>query len=173
MKTLFNLSALTLAVTISTQTTAAEFSFTNKIDDNANALVLFYAQDGSNKQFKSLNKTLNNQLQRAIDSNDFSGKYASVVEVLATHSSDFNRVLIVGTGEQEKLDKALMSKLGGNIHAQLLANKTATATIASDELAGVNSNSVLAANFAHGANLRDHRFEKYKQTNSEYPHNQL
>lgn len=164
MKTLFNLSALTLAVTISTQTTAAEFSFTNKIDDNAHALVLFYAQDGSNKQFKSLNKTLNNQLQRAIDSNDFSGKYASVVEVLAPHNSDFNRVLIVGTGEQDKLDKALMSKLGGNIHAQLLANKTATATIASDELAGVNSNSVLAANFAHGANLRDHRFEKYKQT---------
>ena len=110
MKTFFNLSALALAVTISTNMQAAEFSFTNKIDSNAQTLVLFYAPEGSNKQFKSINKTLNNQLQRALDSKDFSGKYASVVEVLAPHNSDFNRVLIVGTGEQEKLDKALMAK---------------------------------------------------------------
>ncbi|NNG43059.1 leucyl aminopeptidase [Pseudoalteromonas sp. NEC-BIFX-2020_002] len=163
MKKILKASALTIALSLSTQSYAAEFNFSSKIDNTAQTLVLFYSEDGKNTLFNSTNKQLNNQLQRAVESESFTGKYASVIELLAPFNSDFKRVLIVGTGEQEKLDKALIAKLGGNIHARLIANKTTTASIAFDSVKGAVNNSELAANFAHGANLRDHRFEKYKQ----------
>jgi leucyl aminopeptidase len=163
MKNLIAFSALSIALALSTQSHAAEFNFSSKLDSNAQALVLFYSEDGSNTAFNSINKKFNAQLQHAIENESFSGKYASTVELIAPYNSDYKRVLIVGTGKQDKLDRALMTKLGGNIHARLMSSKTTTAAVAFDDVEGVNNNSVLSAHFAHGANLRDHRFEKYKQ----------
>jgi leucyl aminopeptidase len=163
MKKLVKTSSLAIALSFAMQSNAAEFTFSSNINKNAETLIVFYSKDGKNKQFKSLNKQFNEQLQRTIDIENFSGEYGSVAEIIAPHDSAYKRVLVVGTGKDDAFDKARTAKLGGNIHARLLGNKISSASIVFEDVNGAANNADLAANFAHGANLRDHRFEKYKQ----------
>lgn len=164
MKNVFNASAIAFALAISTQVTAAEINFSTKINNNAQTLVVFYSQDANNSAFNDVDKQFKNQLSHTIDIKQFDGKYGDILEVIPTNSRKQQRVFIVGTGKQQQLDKSTIAKLGGNVHATLLQNKVESASIVFDSVKGAISNPELAANFAHGANLRDHRFEKYKQT---------
>ncbi|MBW4965745.1 leucyl aminopeptidase [Pseudoalteromonas sp. CR1] len=164
MKHIIKASLLTLALSASLNTQAAQFSFSSKVDSDAHTLIVFYSQDGKNNQFKNLDKQFNGQLQRIIDVENFEGKYAKTAQLIAPLNSNYKRILVVGTGKQNELNKARIAKLGGNIHAQLVKYKADTANVLFDDVTGVDANHLLAANFAHGANLRDHRFEKYKQT---------
>ena len=166
MKHIIKASLLTLAISASLNTHAAQFSFSSKVDNNAHTLIVFYSQDGKNNQFKNLDKQFNGQLQRIIDVENFEGKYAKTTQLIAPLNSNYKRILVVGTGKQNELNKARTAKLGGNVHAQLVKYKADTANVLFDDVTGVDANHLLAANFAHGANLRDHRFEKYKQTPS-------
>lgn len=163
MSKLFKASALALTMTLSTQLNAAEFNFSSSINDEAQALVVFYSKNEQQYSLSTQDKQLTEQLKRAVEIENFTGKLGSVVELLAPSDSGFKRILIVGTGEQDSFDKAAAAKLGGDIHARLLKNKTTTASVAFEGIKGTINNSDLAANFAHGINLRDHRFEKYKQ----------
>lgn len=163
MKHIIKASAVALALTASVNIHAAEFKFSSQINNDAQTLVIFYSQEGENKQFKTLNKQFNGQLQRTLDIENFKGDYAQVAELVAPYKSNFNRVLVIGTGKKTDFNTASAAKLGGNIHARLLAKKIDTASVIFDDVVGLNSESELAATFAHGANLRDHRFEKYKQ----------
>jgi leucyl aminopeptidase len=166
MKNIIKASPLVLALSMAMHSQAAEFTFSSTINKDAETLVVFYSQDGKNSQFNAFNKQFNQQLQRTIEIDNFSGEYGSVAEIIAPHNSSYKRVLVVGTGKQQTLDKAQVAKLGGNIHARLLGNKITTASVVFDDVTGAVANADLAANFAHGANLRDHRFEKYKQNPS-------
>ena len=163
MTNIIKASSLAIALFAGMSTHAAEFTFSSNINKDAQTLVVFYSQDGKNKQFKALNKEFKQHLQRVINIENFKGDYASVAELIAPQNSKYDRILVVGTGKQKELDKARIAKLGGNIHARLLGNKVTTASVIFDDVTGLNNNAELAANFAHGANLRDHRFEKYKQ----------
>ncbi|WP_404340151.1 leucyl aminopeptidase [Pseudoalteromonas mariniglutinosa] len=163
MKTTIKLSAAALLLSTCISSQAADFVFSSQLNTAAQTLVVFYSQEGKNKQFKALNKQFDGQLQRAVEIENFAGNYAEVAEIIAPQKSNFSRVLVVGTGKEEDFDKASAAKLGGNIHARLVANKVNTASIIFDDITGLHANAELAANFAHGANLRDHRFEKYKQ----------
>jgi len=164
MKHIIKASLLTLALSASLNTQAAQFSFSSKVDSDAHTLIVFYSQDGKNNQFKNLDKQFNGQLQRIIDVENFEGKYAKTTQLIAPLNRNYKRILVVGTGKQDELNKARIAKLGGDVHAQLVKYKADTANVLFDDVIGVDANHLLAANFAHGANLRDHRFEKYKQT---------
>lgn len=163
MKNILKTSALTLALAVSTQVSAAKFKFSTEIDSSAQTVVVFFSQDGANAQFKAINEQLNELLAHTVDVKGYKGKVGEVLEVIAPKDSQHERIMIVGTGENKELDKAAIAKLGGDVHAKLLANKIDSASVIFDDVTGASNNAQLAANFAHGANLRDHRFEKYKE----------
>ena len=163
MKRIIKASSIALALGMCINAQAADFNFSTKVDNDANTLVVFYSQDGNNSQFKTLDKQFDGQLQRVIDIENFTGDYAKVAQLVAPSKSNYSRILVVGTGKADELDKAKAAKLGGNIHARLVKAKAGTASVIFDDVTGANDNAALAANFAHGANLRDHRFENYKK----------
>ena len=163
MKRIIKASSIALALSMCMHAQAADFNFSSKVNSDANTLVVFYSQDGNNSQFKALDKQFDGQLQRVIDIENFTGDYAKVAQLVAPSKSNYSRVLVVGTGKTSELDKAKAAKLGGNIHAQLVKAKVGTASVVFEDVTGVSDNALLAANFAHGANLRDHRFENYKK----------
>jgi leucyl aminopeptidase len=163
MKRIIKASSIALALGMCINAQAADFNFSTKVDNDANTLVVFYSQDGNNSQFKSLDKQFDGQLQRVIDIENFTGDYAKVTQLVAPSKSNYSRILVVGTGKADELNKAKAAKLGGNIHARLVKAKVGTASVIFDDVTGANDNAALAANFAHGAKLRDHRFENYKK----------
>jgi len=163
MKNIFKASALTLALALSTQVNAAKFKFSTEIDSSAQTIVVFFSKDGENSQYKTVNTQLNEFLAHTVDLKGYEGKVGEILEVITPKGSQYSRIVLVGTGENKTLDKATVAKLGGDVHAYLLANKIDSANVIFDDVVGLSANSQLAANFAHGANLRDHRFEKYKK----------
>ena len=163
MKIAHSLSAIALGLTIATQVNAAEFTFAKSIKPNDNTLVLFLDTDSQVANFNYLKPETQTHLNKVIEFSDFKAGYGKTLEVIAPNGSDHQRILLVGLGEQPKLDAAKMAKLGGNVHAKLQSAKQANVSLDFSELKDSAINAKYAAEFAHGANLRDHRFEQYKK----------
>ncbi|OHU86996.1 MULTISPECIES: leucyl aminopeptidase family protein [Pseudoalteromonas] len=160
MKLMTHITAVALAVASSGSALAAQFEFTSKLTDG-DTLVLFQATD-TKTEFKFLDKDTRTQLNKAVKATAFSAEYGKSLEVLAPIDSDYDRIVLVGLGETDELTIAKMAKLGGNVHASLAQKKANKVVMAFEKVSGLANNSELAAQFAHGANLRDHRFETYK-----------
>ncbi|WP_289096593.1 leucyl aminopeptidase [uncultured Pseudoalteromonas sp.] len=163
MKIAHSLSAIALGLTLATQVNAAEFTFAKSIKPNDNTLVLFLDTDSQVANFNYLKLETQTHLNKVIEFSDFKAGYGKTLEVIAPNGSDHQRILLVGLGEQPKLDAAKMAKLGGNVHAKLQSAKQANVSLDFSELKDSVINAKYAAEFAHGANLRDHRFEQYKK----------
>lgn len=163
MKIAHSLSAIALGLTLATQVNAAEFTFAKSIKPNDNTLVLFLDTDSQVANFNYLKPETQTHLNKVIEFSDFKAGYGKTLEVIAPNGSDHQRILLVGLGEQPKLDAAKMAKLGGNVHAKLQSAKQANVSLDFSELKDSAINTKYAAEFAHGANLRDHRFEQYKK----------
>ncbi len=104
------------------------------------------------------------QLARALAAARFDGEAGAIVELLAPAGIAATRLLAIGSGTAEGAGAALFEKLGGAIAARL---QTSGETRASVDLGGVSAAIPLAeaaAHLAHGAMLRNWRFDKYHTT---------
>ncbi|RLV59421.1 leucyl aminopeptidase [Parashewanella curva] len=144
-------------VTASTLTFAESITFDSHVKQDTDTLVLFYGENGANTSFKNFDKQSNGQLTKAIKAADFKGKYSNTIEVLAPNNIDYQRIVVIGTGNKA-LSKSTATKLGGNLSAKLEKSQIKTVTVAADDLA---NNAETAALIAHGINLRAYRFENY------------
>jgi leucyl aminopeptidase len=98
-------------------------------------------------------------LDRAFPVADFTGKFASLVEVLAPEGTSLDRLAAVGTGKVSGLDDYAWLKLGGTIAASL--RKAAEVAVVLD-LPGASVGGRQAASVAAGILLRSYSFDKYK-----------
>ena len=98
-------------------------------------------------------------LARAFSVAGFSGKFASVVDVLAPEGVRFDRLVAIGAGKASLLDEYAWLKLGGAVAASL--RKAGEATVVLDV---PGAGAAEAAGLAAGLVLRSYNFDKYKKT---------
>lgn len=98
-------------------------------------------------------------LERAFPVAEFTGKFASVVEVLAPQEASLDRLVAIGAGKVSGLDDYAWLKLGGTIAASL---RKATDVAVVLDLAGASPSGKDAASLAAGILLRSYSFDKYK-----------
>jgi len=98
-------------------------------------------------------------LERAFPVAEFTGKFASVVEVLAPEGTSLDRLVAIGAGKVSGLDEYAWLKLGGTIAASL---RKATDVAVVLDLVGASPNGKDAAGLAAGILLRGYSFDKYK-----------
>ncbi|MCW9000867.1 MAG: leucyl aminopeptidase family protein, partial [Kangiellaceae bacterium] len=153
---LAKLSSFFVALSISHSAIAETFKFDTDVSEKSDTLVVF-KNDTKPTGFTKFDKKSEGQLTRALSANKFDGSYNSFVEVLAPNKLSYNRVLIVGTGDKA-LTKPELTKLGGNIAAQLTGKHISDVSIAAKHF-DTNQASLLA----HGINLRSYNFDKYKK----------
>ncbi|OUL58747.1 leucyl aminopeptidase [Pseudoalteromonas ulvae] len=159
MKLSFLAASLALGVT-ALSTHAETINFTNKFTTQADSLVVFASEDQQSTQFKEFDALTKGQLSKAIAANKFEGKFGQKVEIIAPANLDYQRVVIVGLGQQTKLDTAAVTRLGGQLSAKLNQDTIETIHIAADNLTTA-SNTSFGAQLAHGINLRAYKFEQY------------
>lgn len=94
-------------------------SFVNSVSTTADTLVIFHGEDVSNNEFLAFNEQSQGHLSQAVKAQDFSSEYGSFLQVVAPIGLDYDRVLIVGTGKPEQLNKSKLTALGGQLLAQL------------------------------------------------------
>jgi leucyl aminopeptidase len=154
MKKLSVLAALALA---SAPSFAEQFVFATSVNTEADTLVIFKAQEQQLEQFKILDAQTKGQLSKAISAADFKAGYGEFLEVLAPANLPYQRVVFAGVGKESELDKAKLTKLGGNLTAKLDKKQINSITF---DTSAINTKEA-AALLAHGINLRAYRFETY------------
>ncbi|RUT98064.1 leucyl aminopeptidase, partial [Mesorhizobium sp. USDA-HM6] len=98
-------------------------------------------------------------LARAFPVADFSGKFASSVEVLAPEGTSIDRLVAIGAGKVASLDDYAWLKLGGAVAASL---RKATEVAVILDLPELQPDGRQAAHLAAGILLRSYGFDKYK-----------
>ncbi|WP_206483169.1 leucyl aminopeptidase [Thalassotalea sp. G2M2-11] len=157
----FSKFTLTIAMlSAATLCQADNFSFNSQVNDKSDTLVVFHGTNGVNKTFKTFDVKTNGQLSKAMQATDFKGDYGKFVTVIAPNNINYQRVLIVGV-DNNLLSKKQITKLGGNISAQLEHKQIKTITVAADDLG--QNNAKTSALLAHGINLRAYQFDKYRK----------
>ncbi|RUY84950.1 leucyl aminopeptidase, partial [Mesorhizobium sp. M7A.F.Ca.CA.001.12.2.1] len=100
-----------------------------------------------------------NTLERAFPVAEFTGKFASTVEVLAPQGASLDRLVAIGTGKVSGLDEYAWLKLGGTVAASL---RKATEVAVILDVVGASPSAKDAASLAAGILLRSYSFDKYK-----------
>ncbi|WP_095086762.1 leucyl aminopeptidase [Mesorhizobium sophorae] len=98
-------------------------------------------------------------LERAFPVAEFTGKFASTVEVLAPEGASLDRLVAIGAGKVSGLDEYAWLKLGGTIAGSL---RKATDVAVVLEIVGASPSGKEAASLAAGILLRSYAFDKYK-----------
>ncbi|ADV13848.1 leucyl aminopeptidase [Mesorhizobium sp. M7A.F.Ca.CA.002.10.1.1] len=98
-------------------------------------------------------------LERAFPVAEFTGKFASTVEVLAPQGASLDRLVAIGTGKVSGLDEYAWLKLGGTVAASL---RKATEVAVVLDVVGASPSAKDAASLAAGILLRSYSFDKYK-----------
>ena len=132
---------------------------------NRNALILTVA--GGSKlgaQGAKIDRKLRGALKRAMADNSFTGAKEQTLTVMAPAGTRLTRLVLVGTGDAEKANEAVMQRVGGAAFAAL-GNKDAQAMLLVDDHKGLALPVAdAAAQAAFGARLRSYRFDKYRTT---------
>ncbi|TPH14599.1 leucyl aminopeptidase family protein [Litorilituus lipolyticus] len=153
---LTKLSSVLMAVAISQPVLAETFHFNEKLSSKSDTLVVFKGKANST-DFVKFDKKTEGQLSRALTANKFDGGYNSFTEVLAPNKMNYDRVLIVGIGD-EPLSKAKLTKLGGNIAGKLTSKHINDVSVAAEHF-----DAKQVSLLAHGINLRAYNYDKYKK----------
>ncbi len=103
------------------------------------------------------------QLSRAMKAADFTGKQASILDVVAPNGLKLDRIYLVGLGASGDLAAYDVEKLGGSVAGRAASARVRKLSIASELHAGAELNAGdFAGRFASGVSLRLYKFDKYK-----------
>ncbi len=133
-------------------------SFSRHAVPKKGSVVVFSAEKGELSEV-ARNCDPSGALSRAFPIADFSGKFATSVELIAPEGAGLDRLVAIGAGKPASLKEHDWLKLGGAVAAQF--RKPAEVSVLVD-LPGVEAGASEAAAVAAGILLRAYSFEKYK-----------
>ena len=111
---------------------------------------------------KKIDDLTENQISRILDKNDFLGEKGETLEILSPKNLPYERVMLLGCGEPNKLTKQKVQELGASILAACKKHKKVAVDISGfSKLKGILPEEI-AALLAAGFKNRSFTFYKYK-----------
>lgn len=139
------------------------FAFTQQAQaDQADTLVVLVPADTEQLNIRGWSSSTRDQVNRAVKASEFEGKEASLVEVLAPAGMASDRILLVGMGDLSETSRADAEKIGAALAAHVNATSASDVLVNAELLNAAANPSLLVASIAHGVDLRNYRFDKYK-----------
>lgn len=136
---------------------------------SASTVVYFVAEgEGMPQYLRNLDALSEGAITKAIGVAAFKNKRKSFVEILAPHGLSASRLLLVGVGNADTLNRREWMEIGGAVRGKL-PPKTAEADIVFEGIDSRGSEAPLA--FALGFGLRNYTFKKYKSKAAHRPEN--
>jgi len=116
---------------------------------------------------KTLDKDNEKFISKAMKVSEFTGKKSTILEIITPSQINNDRILLIGTGKQEEATPIDWRLLGGTIAGCLTAKKINKATLIAETIEPTDEGIKNLANIAHGATLRQYKFNKYKSKQSD------
>ena len=174
MKFINILSAAAFAVVVST---AALFSgqaiaqatylnttteFSDQPLSDADTLVVLVPSGQGNISLNSWAQATTDQVARAIAAQDFTGAADEQLELLAPVDLPVDRLILVGVGEPADLPRHQAETIGAALSVTINASKAHAVEVNTRLITDEAQAARIAAQVAHGLDLRNYRFDRYK-----------
>lgn len=142
---------------IQTTMTATESS-----QGGADTLVLLVPSGTSPVSLPDWAQATTDQVNRALAARDFTGSARQQVEVLAPVGLPFDRLIAVGVGAPSDLARHVAEEIGAALSVHINASKATSIEVNTRLITDPALNASIAAAVAHGVDLRNYRFDRYK-----------
>lgn len=159
LKSLALMSAMVISVVAQASPAAIKHQFTEQTKADAKVSVLLV---GANQTAQVTGWSADTQamVSAALAAKDFTGAPQQIVEILAPVGLASERLLVAGVGDSESFNRVAAEKLGAALWSYLPETADAKHAVSVD--ARLLNNANLVAAIAHGMDLRDYRFDRYK-----------
>ena len=141
----------------------AKITFEKISTPKSGTLIIFVAKDGAlSPHIQELDKANDNVISKAMAAANFKGAKSSTLDLLRPTPLGLDRMLAIGIGDPEKLTDLDWRHIGGDIAGLLTSKKISKATILIEEETAPVETISISNEVAHGATLRQYKFDKYK-----------
>lgn len=172
MKTLLSLSIGALLAGSSLLSTSAlaathapythtQFSITESVQP-ADILVVLVPENAGELRLAGWDRASRNHINRAIEVAGFDGKAGAQLEIVAPVGLSYGRLLLLGTGNPADLTRAKAETMGASLSTWVNGTKAESIHVNSQLIANAADNHRISAALAHGVELRNYRFDRYK-----------
>ncbi|MFN7710634.1 MAG: leucyl aminopeptidase [Holosporales bacterium] len=111
---------------------------------------------------QDLDRASDGSLKKALEVSKFKGKKAEILHLIAPRGTEASRVLLVGLGSREKLNRETLEHVGGALMAFMRDLPDGAMTLRINGLTSTKlSEAEIAAYISSGVQLRSWRFSKY------------
>lgn len=141
------------------------FSFSNQSADADTRILLlpeFEGEVAAQGWATGLSSATVSQLNRAIQASEFTGKAQQQVEIIAPVGLNELRLVLVGVGQADSLSRATAEEIGAALSVYANRVKAENLLVDTRAIRAESDNARITAAVAHGVDLRNYRFDRYK-----------
>ncbi len=140
-----------------------QISFSAPALPDAGTLVVFATDPFTlTAQAQIADKAAGGALSRAAKVNRFNGKAGESITLFFPDGLDVERLILIGLGAADKLDRSVLEAAGAGITKQLLSSGATKVTVLADKLSDNLDEADHAVALGAGLLLRSYRFDKYR-----------
>jgi leucyl aminopeptidase len=146
-----------------------EISFSSELALTSSALVTIISdQKKLPEELAALDKKSGLALSRALNAESYKAEFGQTVVLSYPSGLECDHLILISMGKEKEFSELKATQLGGKIAAQLLRLHALDATIFGHfgKKSALNEAEALA-HIAHGAQLRNYRFDKYRTIRKE------
>lgn len=102
------------------------------------------------------------QVNRALQAGEFDGSARQLVEILGPVGLSYERLIAVGVGNPDTLERSVAEEIGAAVSVHVNGTRAKVIEMNASLIGNAADNSRIAAAIAHGADLRNYRFDQLK-----------
>lgn len=138
----------------------------------ADTLVVLVPENITDLNIAKWSNASRSHISRAMQVAEFTGKSGTKLEIIAPVGLGFGRVVLLGVGKPAELSRAKAEELGAMLSNQVNATKAKTVHVNSQLISDTALNTTISAALAHGMELRNYRFDRFKSKPAARPDQQ-
>ncbi|MCH8492991.1 MAG: leucyl aminopeptidase [Idiomarina sp.] len=159
--------AAAVALTAMSFSASAEYlhtkmNFTERLSGSAETLVVLVPADTEELAVRGWSRDTTRHVNRAMQVGEFTGAAKQELVVIAPAGLSEQRVVLVGVGAPNELTRVTAEEIGASLANHVNATKAETIHIDSRLVADATANARIVAAMAHGIDLRNYRFDRFK-----------
>jgi leucyl aminopeptidase len=138
------------------------FDFTSELDADADVLVIAVPQGHQAVSLPGWYSDTSGQVARAMLVAGFDGEVQQTLELIAPAGLAYGRLLLVGLGEPSDLTRVDAELIGAELAVRINATTAERINVDTSLIDDAVRAAEIAAAMAHGVELRNYRFDRYK-----------
>lgn len=153
---------MSVSIAASAEYLETKVSFTERLNTNAETLVVLVPADTEELSLSGWSNETAAQVNRAMSVREFTGAAKQQLEIIAPAGLSVERLVLVGVGSPSELRRTDAEEIGAALANHVNSTKAETIHVDTRLVTDAADNARVSASIAHGVDLRNYRFDRFK-----------